>query len=189
MVGAYEGTLDCRLLNDGRQMEVLADFAYVDTGGLKWPVPKGAKVDGASIPRFLWPVIGAPWSGKYRDASVIHDWYCDRRNRPWEDVHRMFYEAMLTSGVSGAQARTMFLAVYYAGPRWSKRVVHNANIRIQRGGPRAGSAEFQTVPRPRSTQRLWMGPGTDLKEFERLAQIVNAEELPVECIEKLVDSL
>jgi hypothetical protein len=169
-------------------MEVLADFSYIDSKARRWQVPKGAKVDGASIPRFLWAVVGGPWDGKYRDASVIHDWYCDRRNRFWKDVHRMFYEAMLTSGVSRAQAKTIFLAVYYAGPRWSDRVVHNTRIGPGSGGP-AASFELQRLPATRSSQRTWLGPGKDLEEFERLVKIVTTDDLSMEQIERIVDDL
>ena len=42
-----------------------------------WTAPKGAKVDGASIPQLFWTPIGGPFEGKYRYASVIHDTECD----------------------------------------------------------------------------------------------------------------
>jgi hypothetical protein len=51
-------------------------------------------------------------------AAVIHDYWCKIKSRSWENVHRIFYEAMLTDGVPEAQAKAMYLAVYYRGPRW-----------------------------------------------------------------------
>jgi len=59
---------------------------------------------------------------------VIHDWFCDRRNMPWERVHRVFYEAMLTSGVEAAKAKLMYLAVYYGGPRWDEQTLLNNRL-------------------------------------------------------------
>ncbi|MGE0628876.1 MAG: DUF1353 domain-containing protein [Hyphomicrobiaceae bacterium] len=83
----FQGDVVATWLRDGRQMELVKSFAFVDSRGRKWPVPKGAKVDGASIPRVLWSAIGSPYLGKYRRASVVHDYYCDTMSRPWKEVH------------------------------------------------------------------------------------------------------
>ncbi len=91
-------------------------------------VPAGTKVDGASIPQALWSLIGGPFEGKYRDASVIHDYYCDVRLKSWRTVHRVFYNAMRVSGVSEARAKLMYAAVFFGGPRWSDTAVDNANL-------------------------------------------------------------
>jgi Protein of unknown function (DUF1353) len=124
-LGKYEGRAVVTFLGDGRRVRLVEAFGYVDTIGERWDVPAGAIVDGASIPQSLWSLVGGPFDGKYRDASVIHDWYCDLRSRPWKAVHRVFYEAMLTSGVTRARATLMYAAVYWGGPRWSKTVVDN----------------------------------------------------------------
>jgi len=51
-------------------------------------VPRGFVFDFASIPKIFWSLIGAPATGKYREAAVVHDycyyseaysrWGCDR---------------------------------------------------------------------------------------------------------------
>jgi hypothetical protein len=105
-----------------------APFDFIDEACVHWSVPKNAAVDGASIPRFLWTMIGGPWDGAYRKASVIHDWYCFRRSKPWQTVHRMFFEAMLASGVGQKKAKLMYLAVYYRGPRWDGMTIRNSKI-------------------------------------------------------------
>jgi hypothetical protein len=73
-------------------------------------------------------MLGGPFDGKYRNASVIHDWFCDRRSAPWERVHRVFYEAMLASGVEPYKAKLMYLAVYYQGPRWTEQAEKNNGL-------------------------------------------------------------
>ena len=80
---------------------------------------KGSRIDGASIPQVLWST-GGPYEGKYRDASVIHDVYCDEapKTRTWQAVHRMFYDGMLASGVADTRALFMYGAVYRHGPKW-----------------------------------------------------------------------
>lgn len=128
-LGRYTGRLVLHPLVDGRRMRVLEDFGYFDPKSLHWAVPPNTIVDGASIPRPLWSLIGGPWVGKYRDASVVHDYYCDVRTADWRSVHRMFYHAMLTSGVSLLRAKLMYAAVRHAGPRWSETATANVKLR------------------------------------------------------------
>ncbi len=109
-------------------MTLLNRFAFVDDAQLVWSVPAMVRVDGASIPKFAWSILGSPFVGRYRKASVVHDWYCDIRTREWKATHRMFYEAMRTSKVSGAKARIMYAAVYYAGPRWDIAADYDAEL-------------------------------------------------------------
>lgn len=113
---------------DGRIMTLLNRFAFVDDAQLVWSVPAMVRVDGASIPKFAWSILGSPFVGRYRKASVVHDWYCDIRTREWKATHRMFYEAMRTSKVSGTKARIMYAAVYYAGPRWDIVADYDAEL-------------------------------------------------------------
>lgn len=107
------------LLPDGRMGELLAPIEYIQQTSKRWPVPAGASLDGASIPRPLWSIIGGPFEGRYRDASIVHDHYCVVKTEPWRETHRMFFEAMRCSGVGSVQAKVMFYAVHRFGPRWA----------------------------------------------------------------------
>ena len=126
--GRYVGRLLLEPLSDGRLMRLAEPFGFEDRNSKRWTVPDGAKVDGASIPRSLWSLVGGPFEGKYRNASVIHDFYCDTRIEPWRAVHKVFFDAMRVSGVSSNRAKVMYAAVYFAGPRWSDTAVDNANL-------------------------------------------------------------
>lgn len=127
-VGKYVGRAVVELLDDGRRVKLKSPFAYIDPSKRRWDVPKDAIVDGASIPRMLWTLIGGPFEGKYRNASIIHDWYCDLRLRSWQQVHRMFFEAMVTSSVPLTKAKLLYAGVYLGGPRWSTTVVKNTKL-------------------------------------------------------------
>lgn len=116
--GRFEGEVVARWENDGRQMTLVEPFAYVDPRLARWPAAAGSSIDGASIPRAFWTVIGGPFAGEFRNASVVHDVACDVRDRPWRAVHRMFYEACRCGGVGGIKAKTMYYAVFHFGPRW-----------------------------------------------------------------------
>lgn len=99
-------------------MVLLQPFEFIDPKGNHWLAPKGSVVDGASIPQFAWSVIGGPFEGLYRSASVIHDVACDKKSKPWNLVHEVFYQAMIASGVNLTKAKIMYAAVYHFGPRW-----------------------------------------------------------------------
>jgi len=116
--GHYVGHVKIELGGNGRDATLLENFVYIDPKGHTWGAPAGWKIDGASIPRPFWSIIGGPFEGKYRDASVIHDVACDQRNMAWKEVHQMFYNAMRCSGTEERQAKIMYYAVYHFGPRW-----------------------------------------------------------------------
>ena len=116
--GYYDGEPVTKWNPDGRTMTLLTELRYTDPQGFVWVAPIGSVVDGASIPRYLWSIMGGPFEGKYRNASVLHDVAYGEHNRPWQDCDRMFYYAMRCSGVSGAEAKTMFYALYRFGHHW-----------------------------------------------------------------------
>jgi hypothetical protein len=123
--GKYEGELLLQPVSGSGKMKLLKDYAFVDAAGGKWLAPAGYESDGASIPRAVWSVIGNPWGGDYRNAAVIHDVACDKKDRPWEAVHLTFYYAMLAAGVPDFKAKVLYTAVYHFGPKWGVRMVQD----------------------------------------------------------------
>ena len=122
MTAHFEGEVEVRwLVEDGedRKMQLLADFSFVDSKGFRWEAKKNDVVDGASIPEVVWSqVVGTPYIGDYRRASVVHDVACDRKIGTSKHAHRMFYEAMLADGASQPRAMLFYTAVRLFGPQW-----------------------------------------------------------------------
>lgn len=116
--GRFEGEVVTKWITDDLEMELVKDFEYVDPGGKRWTAPTGSVINGASIPSVFWSLIGGPFEGRFRKASVLHDAACDVQAESWEDVHRMFYDACRCSRVGIGKAQTMYWAVYHFGPRW-----------------------------------------------------------------------
>ena len=116
--GFYNGEPVTKWNPDGRTMTLLTELRYTDPKGNVWVAPIGSIVDGASIPRYLWSIMGGPFEGRYRNASVLHDVAYGDKKRPWQDCDRMFYFAMRCSGVSAVEAKTMFYALYRFGHHW-----------------------------------------------------------------------
>lgn len=124
--GRFEGDIIAQWDNDGRNMTLREPFRYIDGQDRIWHAPAGSVVNGASIPYAFWSVIGGPFEGQYRNASVVHDIGCHEMTASWEDVHRMFYEACRCGGVDETKAKMMYYAVYHFGPRWE--VVNEAQV-------------------------------------------------------------
>lgn len=164
--GRFDGELDVRMLNDGRICELLSDYAFIRLDDSRWHVPAGTKVDGASIPPPFWSLIGGPFEGKYRNASVVHDHYCETKERPWDDTHRVFYEGMRAMGVAAVKAKVMYYAVYRFGPRW----------------PDAERPILETAPiQPTLDDRVAQSLLAD-------AEAIYVHDLTLEAIERLADT-
>ena len=104
-----------------RKVELVDDLTFTEKAtGTVWDAPGGSIVDGASIPRALWALVGSPFTGDYVYASIIHDVACDAKTHPWRDVHYMFYRACLAGGTRRGLAKVLYLAVRNFGPRWDQ---------------------------------------------------------------------
>jgi hypothetical protein len=182
-VGRFEGDLILKSLPDGRTMELVAPFAYVDSRGVSWSVPVGTKVDGASIPAAFWSILGAPYTGKYREASVIHDHYCATKSRHWKAVHKVFLDGMMARGVDTTQAQLMYLAVYRFGPRWNFDVdacfckgcpacAQPDLKRIQNYSPAYVKEDFEEIRRKLASKELSLGELEDVADFQLNTEIL-----------------
>ena len=95
-----------------RTMVVLEDFSYTDPQGKVWVAPKGTRIDGATIPHALWSLVGSPYTGDYRRASIVHDAatnpgaQADRRA-----ADRMFFHACRAGGCSVRDSILLYIGV------------------------------------------------------------------------------
>jgi hypothetical protein len=117
--GQFYGVPVTRWMPDGERMTLLNDFAYVDPNTHIWQAKAGTLIDGASIPRAFWTVVGSPFTGQYRNASIIHDYYCQNRHQSHNATHFMFYRACRCGGCGVVQAKMLFYAVWHFGPKWA----------------------------------------------------------------------
>lgn len=162
--GKFEGAVQTEWLEDGRNMRILSDFAFIDATGKRWPCPKDWKVDGASIPRPLWSIVGGPFEGNYRKASVIHDYACDTRTEKYRDVHRAFYNACRCAGVNETHAKLLYYGVLTGGPQW--RDPGSPDL-----GPSGGAAYVPelTEDNLRAMEEFFEKDNPSLEEIEHMA--------------------
>jgi hypothetical protein len=100
------------------ECKLVFDFGYIDPRGVGWQAKAGLKTDGASIPSWAQPIIGGAWEEQFLRAAVIHDHYCIRTVRPRSSTHRMFYDALIESGVNRLKALAMYYAVTVGSHMW-----------------------------------------------------------------------
>jgi len=174
--GYYSGEPVTKWNPDGRTMTLLTELSYTDPHGLIWDAPAGSVVDGASIPRYLWSVMGGPFEGKYRNASVLHDVAYGEHNRPWSDCDRMFYNAMRCSGVSAVEAKTMYYALFKFGHHWKFPIKRGKPVKYEG----ALVARGEEIPRAIPVNRVQINEARDWisntdPSLEQIEQRANAE--------------
>ena len=96
------------------------ELGFIDPNKIGWLADKDLMTDGASIPPWAQRFVGGPFEKDYIRAAVIHDHFCDRHVRPWRQTHRVFYDALIESGVSKKMANILYFAVMVGGPKWTK---------------------------------------------------------------------
>jgi hypothetical protein len=155
--GHFVGKFVAEFDEDGRKVTLLQPFGFVDPGGKVWNVPDGYKTDGASVPPAVWALY-PPFTGKYRSAAVIHDYYCDTMKRTWQATHEAFYYAMRAAQVDENTAKIMYVSVYLFGPRW--------------GGITRGLGDAQPKATPEQQEVL----------VRKLQQVVEKENLDLDTL-------
>lgn len=107
---------------------LVEEFGYFDSiQGLGFAAPKDTFTDGASIPRFLIPLIGDRYSKEFSRAATIHDWYVHRvglndGEYSYFRIQRMFYHALLDSNVDPFKAKAMYFAVLVGANKYKLRI-------------------------------------------------------------------
>ena len=184
-------------LTSDREMQLVEEFEYIDPQGNSWRVPEGSVVDGASIPKVFWQIIGSPFIGNYREASVVHDYFCKKKSRPWKEVHRMFYHASLANGVPKIKAQLMYAAVYAGGPRWQivSDIIDTSGdtVRSLPNPPSSGGTRgTRGLPQPRipgETTTVDVATSYNEAALEKELEIIETEELNLEEIEARIDAI
>lgn len=94
-------------------------FVYNSKRFGKIVVPEGFVINGASIPRFLWSIIGSPWSGRYAKGSGIHDWVYYDQTFTRKECDEIFLEIMVLDKVPAWKRFVIFRALrIFGGFAW-----------------------------------------------------------------------
>ena len=98
---------------------ILLEDVEIKALGYTIRVKKGFDFDAASIPRYLWSIIGTPLTGDYKVAALVHDALYASQELPKELADNVFLEIMRLHGVSYAKRYSMYNAVkLFGGSAW-----------------------------------------------------------------------
>lgn len=115
MAQGITGPVVLEWLPDGVHMRVLYDITYEDHYGREWYVKAGFVTDGASIPRALWAIVGAPYNGLYRIAALFHDAAYADPGIPKEQADLMLRDFALFLGCPHPLAEVIYTGVRFGG--------------------------------------------------------------------------
>jgi hypothetical protein len=73
-----------------KEKQKAAEYPFINCSNLKvrityhgqqyeFHVPKGFRWDGATIPWFVWWIVGSKTENRYRLPSMIHDYMCNNK--------------------------------------------------------------------------------------------------------------
>jgi len=117
----FTNTVKAEWLEDSpRDMRILEDISFFDSNGVEWLTPYGAIINGSSIPRAFWSILGSPYVGNHRMASVPHDYGYQTREREKDVTDEMYYDALIFKGVPHIKAHAMLLALQSTGSTWAE---------------------------------------------------------------------
>lgn len=142
----YEAGTECRRL--------AATFGY-SKNGFGWETPAGTITDGASIPSWAQWFIGAPFSKEFEPASILHDHYVrpEHQVRTYLETQRMFYDALIDTGVDPIKAGTMYAAILVGGSAWTVLVDGKPceNFEVNCVRTSQGALDLQSINRVESS--------------------------------------
>lgn len=122
---------------------------------------------------------------------MIHDHFCTTESRSWRAVHRVFYDAMIESGVGMIQASAMYYAVYRYGPRWADERVKFTDCLTKWGSEEMDANEvtkrgmcFSEIP---YDVRLKWQPLVDEERAKESLSKIKSVDLTLEDLEKMAD--
>ena len=97
------------------QWKLIRPFVYNSRLKGKITVPIDTITDGASIPRFLWCLLGSPWSGRYAPGAIVHDFLYQEKKFTRKEADLVFLESMEVLKVPLWKRRVMYRALRLFG--------------------------------------------------------------------------
>ena len=98
---------------------VLADAytARLDVGPSTYDidVPAGFASDGASIPRWLWPLVGHPFAPIRARASLLHDWLYESKIVSRAEADDIYRTVLIETGMLAPFAWLEWIVLRCAG--------------------------------------------------------------------------
>jgi hypothetical protein len=91
--------------------------------GIKYRIPAGYQIDGASIPRLFWPIVGAPTSETNIIGAWAHDAMFLTHCVPFTTANEVARQLWIQAGKGPRMAAVMKMAVssYFGKKAWQNK--------------------------------------------------------------------
>ena len=111
------------------RMRLTEDFCFYYNGKAYW-IPAGFTWDGASIPRAVWSIIGAPSEPDFWAATLVHDWVYLTHIFSRAETDEALFQILGESDVSLWRRRCIWAAVraFGGGSHWKNGVEEKKQI-------------------------------------------------------------
>ena len=118
--GGFEGRVVVEWLDDAfvPSVRTVEDFGFRQTKGKFWKVARGQVFNGKGMPPLFSDMVGSPYEGSFRKASMVYESATQRMTEKWDEAQRMFFEASVAEGVAPQDAKVMYLLLALQGSRW-----------------------------------------------------------------------
>ena len=88
-------------------------------------IAAGYEWNGASIPCFLWPIIGSPFDPRFMAPALAHDKVYDTGELTRKQADQLFRKLLIHNGVDIERAETMYAGVQLFGrSHYNKGIYH-----------------------------------------------------------------
>ncbi len=118
----FRSELKSDFIEDTDNIILEKDLIYYDKRSKQlFVIPAGFICDGASIPQFLWGVLGHPLQADVRKAAVLHDFLYRNQVVRRKVADQMFYDALVEEGMDENKAQVFYSGVRIGGASAYKR--------------------------------------------------------------------
>jgi hypothetical protein len=113
---------------DGSFWRLQNDFSY-ENDNVKITVKSGFITDGASIPRWLWSIVGNPLESDLLKPAIIHDGLYAIMKLTRLESDKLLKEMLLFNGTAKIKAFLVYYAVrLFGGSHWDKNTADMMNF-------------------------------------------------------------
>jgi hypothetical protein len=82
-------------------------------------IPSWFEWNGASIPSFLWPILGSPFAPEMMVASLVHDYLYSKESAHLgisrSKADKIFRKLLIANGMDKEKAETLYMGVRIGG--------------------------------------------------------------------------
>jgi hypothetical protein len=124
LVGRFDGQADLERLDDDPfvpNFRLIGELRFQQADGQVWVTPSDTILDGRSVPTLFVQLFGHPLESDFPRTAITYEYAVKKKDRTFQAVQRMFYDAAITERVAPGEAKIMYTVLSASGSRWAMR--------------------------------------------------------------------